>query len=324
MKFVKQQWFLIGLVLIFAAVLADGSDILAGIGMALKSRNGPSIAIFVIFILSGMVIETHQIRSGIKDMKSTLTALFLIVFIAPAAALAFCLLPLDTGILLGICIVAVMPTTLSSGVVMTGTAGGNMAQALFITILSNFIAIVSIPLILPYLLGTLAHDTTLSIDKGAIFFKLIFLVLLPLLVGMGLKTFWITLADRQKKNLQIGNQCLILIIVFMSLSSAKSIFLTMGGQVLTILALVFCYHLILLLAGFSLIRLLRIPRGTYESVLFMGAQKTLPLAVMIQLTYFSEYGGALLVCVMHHIIHLIMDAYLCQRLRTAAGCGGCR
>jgi sodium/bile acid cotransporter 7 len=46
----------------------------------------------------------------------------------------------------------------------------------------------------------------------------------------------------------------------------------------------------------------------------MGSQKTLPLAVMIQITCFPEYGTALLVCVLHHILHLMIDGYLATRI----------
>lgn len=306
---------MVGLILIFAAVISDPTDFLAKTGIFFKACKGPSFAIFIIFLLSGMVIETHQIKSGIRDMKATFTALAVIFLVAPATTALLSLMPIDTGILLGLCIVAVMPTTLSSGVVMTATAGGNMAHALFITILSNFIAIGSIPLVLPLLLSGLNQDTVLAIDKGAIFFKLICLVLIPLVLGMGLKAKWLDIPTTTKKKLSIANQSLILFIVFMSLGSAKSVFLTMGGDMGTILVLVSGFHLVLLAAAALLIRIMGIRKGRFESVLFMGAQKTMPLAVMIQVTYFSQYGAALLVCVLHHIIHLIMDAYICQRLK---------
>ena len=35
---------------------------------------------------------------------------------------------------------------------------------------------------------------------------------------------------------------------------------------------------------------------------------------MIQVTYFSEFGTALLVCVLHHIVHLMMDGYLSTKM----------
>ena len=71
-----------------------------------------------------------------------LIAISIIFLMSPLTALLSGQLPLDTGVKIGIFLVAVMPTTLSSGVVMTGAAGGNMAHALVITILSNGLALV--------------------------------------------------------------------------------------------------------------------------------------------------------------------------------------
>lgn len=42
----------------------------------------------------------------------------------------------------------------------------------------------------------------------------------------------------------------------------------------------------------------------------MGGQKTLVLSVVLQLSLFPEYAIALVVCVIHHIVHLILDAFL--------------
>ena len=41
----------------------------------------------------------------------------------------------------------------------------------------------------------------------------------------------------------------------------------------------------------------------------------LPLSIILQMTLFPHYGIALLVCVLHHIVHLMMDGYLVERLR---------
>jgi sodium/bile acid cotransporter 7 len=74
------------------------------------------------------------------------------------------------------------------------------------------------------------------------------------------------------------------------------------------------FHLILLGSSFILIRFFQVGKGRRESIIFMGSQKTLPLSVMIQVTYFSEFGIALLVCVVHHIVHLMIDGYLSTKM----------
>jgi sodium/bile acid cotransporter 7 len=314
MQTIKKQWFLVSLVLIFAAVIFDGSDSLARLGISLKNNHGPDVIIFIIFIFSGLLIESDQIIAGIKDIKATALALSVIIIFAPLAALALSLIPMDTGIVIGLFIVAVMPTTLSSGIVMTGAAGGNMAHALFVTILSNFIGIFSIPIILSLLLALFNQGKDLAIDQKAIVLKLILLVCFPLAIGIMAKARIFREDQLARFKLQVVNQCLIVVVVFISLGGAKQVLLGKGPAVFEILILVSVFHLLLLGFSFFLVQFFKVGKGRRESVVFMGSQKTLALAVMIQVTYFSEFGIALLVCVIHHIVHLMMDGYLSTRL----------
>ncbi|MCD4723044.1 MAG: bile acid:sodium symporter [Desulfobacula sp.] len=187
----------------------------------------------------------------------------------------------ETGILLGMFLVAVMPTTISSGVGMTGNADGNMAHALFVTIVSNCIAIVSIPLVLSIFLLLQQQDTVLSIDQKAIIVKLLILVLLPLITGMFLKKMVFNITANRKKIMGIINQCCVICIVFMSLSGVKEILISKSSSFFLIVPLVIVFHLCLL-GFFCLVsRLLNIGKGKRESVIFMGSQKTLPLSVML-------------------------------------------
>ena len=312
---IKKQWFLCGLVLIFLVVIFDKSGQIALAGIYLKDHSGSSVMIFLIFILSGMIIDIDQMKSGIKDVKSTFAALFVIIIISPFVAAAMSFLSLETGIILGLFLVAVMPTTMSSGVVMTGNAGGNMAHALFVTIVSNCIAIVSIPLVLSILLFLQQQETALSIDQKAIIIKLLILVLLPLLFGMFLKQVLFNITTSGKRIMGIINQCCVICIVFMSLSGVREILISKSSSFFLIVPLVIVFHLCLLGLSCLVSWLFNIGKGKRESVIFMGSQKTLPLAVMLQITYFSEYGTALLVCVVHHITHLMIDGYLAVKLK---------
>ncbi len=313
-QIIKKQWFLVSLVLIFTAVIFDRSDSLAKLGIAMKNNHGPDFIIFIIFIFSGLLIESNQIIAGIKDIKSTVLALAVIIIFAPMAALLLSVFPMDTGVTIGLFIVAVMPTTLSSGIVMTGAAGGNMAHALFVTILSNFIGIFTIPVILSILLAFLNQGKELAIDQGAIISKLILLVCFPLAIGIVAKAKFFRANQLAKFKLQIANQCLIIVVVFISLGGAKEVLSGKGAVFFNILILVFTFHLMLLGFSFLLVKIFKVKQGHYESIIFMGSQKTLALAVVIQVTYFSEFGIALLVCVIHHIVHLMMDGYLSTKM----------
>lgn len=314
MEKIKQHWFLLSLALVFAAVVGDGSGSVALLGKTLNTLHGPDIVIFSIFLISGLIIETEQIRDGIKDARATLAALFVIAVVSPAAALALSFFSPAQGILIGLFIVSVMPTTLSSGIVMTGRAGGNMAHALCVTIFSNIVSIVSIPFVLSLLLPFAEQSKELSIDQGMIMLRLCFLVLLPLIAGLVVKRFALNGQVGGKRVLQNINQVFVVLIVFMAASKVKNVLDGSSDGFFRIVLYTAVFHLVLLSVSFALSKALRIRGSRNRSVIFMGSQKTLPLSVIVQMTYFPAFPTALLVCVVHHFVHLFIDGYLAVKL----------
>ena len=219
------------------------------------------------------MLEIEQIKTGLKDLTGTIAALGVIFIVSPLMALAFAQIPLQTGILIGIFLVAVMPTTLSSGVVMTGAAGGNTAHALFITILANTIAVFSVPVTLSLLLSFKGGSTTVMIDRWHIMAKLFSIVLLPLCGGMVIKYFAGRFCIRLAPMLQVFNQCLILVIVWMGISQARQAIFDGGKLIGGIILLSFLFHGALLAAAGGIARIFKIGRGrTGESDIYGGPE----------------------------------------------------
>lgn len=299
------------LVGICIVTLIDTSGTLAGMEKWFKSHGGADAVICTIFFCSGLILKREQIRAGLRDIRGAAIALVIIFAVAPLAAFIIGFLPLDPAVKIGLFLVSVMPTTMSSGVVMTGAAGGNIAHALLITVLANSLSIVTIPFSLSLLLQSVE---SVPIDKARMMVQMALLVLLPLMLGLFLRPKKGPFLAFLQRAIPVLNQCLILSILWMGLSEAKETVLSGGAQVFIILVIAFFFHAILLAAGFLSIRLFHIPRGRLESILFMGGQKTLPLAVLFQVKLFPQYGLALAFCVFHHFIHLMMDGYLVGRL----------
>jgi sodium/bile acid cotransporter 7 len=310
-RLIKDNWFLFALAGICIVTLIDASGTIAGMGKWFKSHSGADAVICTIFFCSGLILKREQIRAGLRDIRGAVVALVIIFVVAPLAAFIIGSLPLDPAVRIGLFLVSVMPTTMSSGVVMTGAAGGNIAHALLITVLANSLSIVTIPLSLALLLQTVE---SVPIDKAQMMIQMALLVLLPLMLGLVLRPKKGAFPAFLQRGVPVLNQCLILAIVWMGVSDARATVLSGGAQVFMILVLAFLFHGILLAAGFVSIRLFHIPRGRLESVLFMGGQKTLPLSVLFQVKLFPQYGMALAFCVFHHFIHLMMDGYLVGRL----------
>jgi sodium/bile acid cotransporter 7 len=314
----KENWFLLSLLAISALTIGDPGGAVAGAGKWLKLHYGPNAVISLIFLFSGLVLRRKEIRSGIGDVKGTALTLVIIFVAGPAAALLLNLLPLDPGLRIGLFLVAVMPTTLTSGVVMTGAAGGNIAHALLITIVANGLSVFTVPLSLAFLLGVGGGIGAVPIDKSGMTLQIGLLVLLPLFLGMTLRPKGEASQALLEKAVPILNQGLVLAILWMAFSEAKATVLGGGLEMVSVLTLSFLYHALLLAAAFGSARLSSLGRGRRESVIFMGGQKTLPLSVLIQVTLFPAFGVALAFCVVHHLIHLMMDGYLVGRLRSSA------
>lgn len=307
---IKKYWFIIGLLLVVFLTLIDFTRTLSFAGQWLKANHGPNAAIILIFFFSGILLQTSQIKAGLKDLPGTLVALFIIFVSAPLLAVLFNMSALSTGTAVGLFLVSVMPTTLSSGVVMTGSAGGNMAHALVITIISNTLAIFTIPVSLSLMLSVTLGNTAIEIDRAAIMIKLALFVVLPLCAGMLTRSLVRGFLKHHAFRLNTFNQILILIVVWMAVSQARGVIVQKGAAAGHIVFLVLLFHAALLGIAGVLVWLLKIGKGRRESVIFMGGQKTLPLSIILQVSLFPQYGEALVVCVLHHIVHLLMDGYL--------------
>lgn len=314
-QWLKKNWFLLGLIAVAALPLMDLTGVTVDAGRWLKANHGPDIIIVLIFFLSGLALNTSQIRAGFADYQGTLLALVVIFLVSPIVAVGFSALPLSTGVLIGLLLVAAMPTTLSSGVVMSGAAGGNMAHALLITIIANSLAVVTIPVTLELLLAFAGQEKEVVIDQLPIMLKIAKLVLLPLILGIVIRNKCGTWVQPILPYTSILNQTGILTVVWMASCQGREAIVGSLGSVPLVIALTFAFHLVLVLIALFATGLTGIGKGRRESVILMGGQKTLPLSIILQVSLFPEYGLALVVCVLHHITHLAMDGFLVQYLK---------
>lgn len=306
----KKYWFLFGLLVVFTITLTDTSNTVSNLGLFLKDKKGPDIVVALIFFFSGLLLNAGLIKSGVKNIKGFVIGLANIFIMAPLIAFLFSLIHLPKGLIIGLFIVSAMPSTLSSGVVMTGSAGGNIAHALFITITANILSVFTIPVTLSILVASFEGTISGVIDKQAIMLKIGCLVILPLIIGLSGRKFVTGVNVNLESFLQYTNQFLILGIVWISVSSTKTVIMNNMSMVPVVVVLVAAFHVCLLSSVYGLTRIFKIGKTKRESVIFMGGQKTLPLSVILQVTLFPEYGLALVVCVLHHIVHLVIDGYL--------------
>jgi len=94
-RFFKQNWFVVGLAAIFTVILADSAGVLVSGGKWTKANHGPDLAIFTIFLISGILLDPEKIRGGITDLSATALACLIIFIIAPLVGALVGTLPLS-------------------------------------------------------------------------------------------------------------------------------------------------------------------------------------------------------------------------------------
>jgi solute carrier family 10 (sodium/bile acid cotransporter), member 7 len=309
-RLIRDQWFLVGILLVTAITLIDWNAIPVSFGKYLRSNHGNEIGIVLIFILSGLELQSSHLFEASKDWKALLLTVLTIFTIAPLLAWGLSFLSTSEQIKTGLFLISIVPTSLASGVVMAGAVGGSVALALLTTIIANALSV----LIIPGYLQFFAH-AGISVPTSKIGFNLFVLVVIPLLAGMVLQKIFASGIHKIPFRLNILSRLIVLGLMFMGIAEGRKSILGNGARVFEALILVVLLHLLLCAILWIILKSLRWDRSRSMSVFFMGIQKTLPLSVWLQSTLYPTFGLALTVCVFYHIVQLTVDSYWVSRLK---------
>ena len=205
-------------------------------------------------------------------------------------------------------VIAAMPPTLSSGVVMTGTAGGNTLLAMTVTIGYSFIGVFILPLILPLVLP---GGTEIVVKPWKMLLDLALLVILPALAGVGLR-----LLTRKKLPSWAGHipsLCVILLVWgFFSAASADML----KFPAMTLLAAAagsLILHVLLMAAMWYGSALFKAGIPERKAMLFTGASKTLTIA-LATLSIIGAGGTAVIPCMIFYFLQMLIDSALAGKM----------
>ena len=155
-----------------------------------------------------------------------------------------------------------------------------------------------------------------TFDKAALAFRLGALVVAPLLGGMVLRRVLTAAGASISRRIGGLSQWLVLSVVWIAVSRSHETLQAAPNLAVLSVALAVSFHGLLLVTATASAKLAGLRHGRREVVWFMGAQKTLPIAVLLQTSLFPEYGGALVFCVVHHVVHLAADSYVATRIAS--------
>jgi len=116
-------------------------------GKALQAYGLIPWMVVTIFLINGYQTQLHQVSLKGGLWKTLLIAILINLLISPFLGLGTSLLlALPTGAAIGLIVTATVPSTLTSGIVMTQLAGGEGVKALLLTIVLNLLGVFSIGL----------------------------------------------------------------------------------------------------------------------------------------------------------------------------------
>ena len=276
----------------------------------------------VVFFISGYTLKLEELKTVLQYKVPIMYALLAINFITTLLGFGFVKFPLLINqFRIGITIFASVPTTLGVGVALTLQSKGDTVLALLLTVVSNLLGIVTIPVMLG---GFFTNGGSIVIDQVTLAYKLSITVLVPISAGI-LSRYFISgsanFTKTYKIELGLFSTCNLAILVWMSLSNARdSLFKQEYQQILLVIAISIAMHTFyLFFNGFMVSKYsLNVPLKQAIAVVIMASQKSSPvaLAVISNLTSAPGDKGLYAVpCIVGQLIQIYMDSAVAARLK---------
>ena len=278
----------------------------------------PSLMVVLIFVISGLKLKSDDVRAVLRARRAIGWGLLAILVVSPVLSFV----PLNLAFVrpaelrIGLTVFCTMPTTLSSGVALVAQGGGNAALALLLTVLTNLVAVFSVP----FVLGLVLDAVDVAVSPAPMLAKLVCLILAPLVagkVGREKSARFAAFGARRKAEVNRANSVALMAIVWFKVSqSAGHIRSIAAAQAAYVVLLGCALHCVLLALNSAALAALALPKAEHRAVLIMASQKTLPMAVtVISLLPASvgEQGLILIPCIIGHLSQLFIDAALVAR-----------
>ena len=322
---VRRNGFIIGL---FAAV------IIAFLFPQPGSRNGwlhpeliSNFGIALILFLQGLSMPLEKVKRGAGNWRLHVIIQLFTFVVFPIVGLCFQFVephiwvnePL--GIQQGFLYLCVLPSTVSTSVVLTSVARGNTAAAILSAAFSNIVGVVLTPLLVSFLM----QATGQSGPMGPLLVQIACLTLLPFAVGVGLRRFIQAWIDANKGWVNLISNSVILFIVYTAFcDSVSERIWDKYGIILTVRVLL---SVVLLFGVMSVLIYLtsfaaKLNREDWIAVYFCSVKKTLAMGVPLAILIFgsrSDLGLILLPIMFYHPFQLFVNGLLANRWAHEGG-----
>ncbi len=319
----QRNWFILALALaVFLGWLLPDAGRTGG---WLRTEVTTKVGVFVIFLIQGLLLRTEELLRGLKDWRLHAICHGCIFGVAPVLfALVMWpvsgLLGLPEELRMGFFYLSVLPTTLSSAMVLTLRAGGDVTAALFNGTLTNLLGVVLVPLAVTlYGAGQGGFDGEALLESIG---RIAMLIVLPFFLGQALRPFARGAVDPLKKKLSNTCSVLIAFIVFAAFANSfhNKVWSSHEPILVVETVLLVCLLMGLLHGIVYAIGRRTLPAGStgLSALLFCGSQKTLasglPMAQSIFAGASASLGLIVLPLLLYHPLQLVLGGLIADRM----------
>ena len=277
------------------------------------------IGIGLIFFFYGLKLAPEELKLGFLNYRSHLLIQLSTFLLFPV--LTFSFIPffeggIQSNLWLSIFFLGVLPSTVSSSVVMVAIARGNLPTAIFNASVSGLIGILITPLWMSFFMAKSGDFDFLSI-----LYKLFLQIVLPLFLGLILQQYLGKIARKYSRELSYFDKAVIILIVYSSFSSSYN------SGLFEIVKLVDLFKIagIVTLLFFGMYAILRILCKWLDFDLkdtitakFCGTKKSLVHgSVMVKIIFgaSASVGIFLLPIMLYHILQLFVVTIFAEKYR---------
>jgi len=274
--------------------------------------------IAVILFLQGLSLAVEQLKSGAGNWRlHAIIQSFTFVIFPIVGVLAYFVVPLawpsePAGIQQGLLYLCVLPSTISTSVVLTAVAHGNVAGALFNAALSNLVGVVLTPLLVHALMHTTGHVAPM----GPLMLKIMLLTLLPFFAGMSLRGHVKKWVDQHKIWIARLSNAVIVFIVYTAFCDSVAEKTWQQHGLATTARLFLCVLLLFAVMSWLIYftcRALRLSRADWITAYFCSVKKTLAMGVPLAMLIFgpgSDLSLILLPLMFYHPLQIFINGLL--------------
>ena len=289
-----------------------------------------NVGIALILFLQGLSMPLEKVRKGAGNWKLHLIIQSFTFLIFPIVGLFFTAVaqkiwPAEPpGVRDGFLFLCVLPSTVSTSVVLTAVAGGNTAAAILSAAFSNIVGVILTPL----LVGLLLHATGRTTASGSfapLLLEITMLTLLPFSAGVGIRPLIRHWVDANKKWVNRISNAVILFFVYSAFCDSvkekiwQQYGLLLTGQILAgVVSLFGSVSLLIYLAS----RLARLNREDGIACYFCSVKKTLAMGVPLAILIFGsrpDVSLILLPIMFYHPFQLFTNGLLANHWAKAPG-----